>query len=34
MRLWQNATTPHDLLRNPFPNGFLLPPGRAPGEPD
>jgi hypothetical protein len=27
-----NNVTPHDLLRNPFPNGLLLPPGRALGD--
>jgi hypothetical protein len=27
-----NNITPHDLLRNPFPNGLLLPPGRALGD--
>jgi hypothetical protein len=27
-----NNLTPHDLLRNPFPNGFILPPGRTLGD--
>ena len=27
-----NNVTPHDLLRNPFPNGLLLPPGRTAGD--
>jgi hypothetical protein len=27
-----NNVTPHDLLRNPFPNGMLSPPGRASGD--